>query len=198
MSKVDIIPPQPMEQNRILTRYLIVILIIPLFLSKIYEILYKFQEGITWTTSDILFDGVIITTYLAMLYFFPRLTPIFENKYILTSEDLKMSRFLKQGDPVKINDISKIEYYKKGEDEDKEEITKILMERIKALTESGFKHEDFTNTSENVIIILSKEKFYQLTPLYPKTFIDKIRKRKPDLVAEQIEMAEHSKRETSL
>jgi len=201
MSKADIIPPQPMEQNRLLTRYLLVIFLIPLLLSKLNEIWTKYQAGYVWTTQNILFDGIIIISYLAMLYFYPQLTPIFENTYIMTQTELRMTRFLKPGKPIKINEISRLEFYKnreKEEKEEKEQLSKIYHERVAELVKTGFKREDFTNSSENIIIILSKEKFYQMTPLYPKTFIDKMRKHKPDLLAKQIEMTENGKRETRI
>lgn len=198
MSKADIIPPQPMEQNRILTRYLLVIILIPLLISKINEIWTKYQAGHTWTTQNILFDGIIIISYLAMLYFYPQLTPIFENTYILTQNELRMTRFLKPGKPLKIDDINRLEFYKSKNKEEKEKMIIIYNERVTELVKAGFKREDFTNSSENIIIIMSKEKFYQMTPLYPKTFIDKMRKQKPDLLAKQFEMTENGKRETSL
>ena len=133
-----------------------------------------------------------------MLYFFPLLTPIFENKYILTPKVLRMSRFLKPGDPINISDINRAEFYKTRGKDDKEKMLKIYHERVTELTKSGFKREDFTNTSENIIILLSKEKIYQMTPKYPKTFIDKLRKNKPDLPVKQIEISERGKRETDI
>ena len=198
MSKADIIPPQPMEQNRLLTRYLLVILLIPLLVSKLNEIWTKYQAGHIWTTQNILFDGIIIISYLAMLYFYPQLTPIFKNTHIMTQTELRMTRFLKPGKPIKINEINRLEFYKSKDKEEKEKLLKIYHERVAELVKTGFKREDFTNSSENIIILLSKEKFYQMTPLYPKTFIDKMRKHKPDLLAKQIEMTDNGKRETRL
>ena len=198
MSKVEIIPPQPMEQIRILTRYLLVLLLIPLLLSKLNEIWIKYQAGHIWTTQNILFDSTIIISYLAMLYFYPKITPVFENTYIITSNELRMSRFLKPGNPIKINEINWLEFYKNRNKEEKEKLSTIYQERVTELTKTGYKREDFTNTSENIFIILSKQKFYQMTPLYPKTFIDKMRKHKPDLVVKQIEVTEKGKLETEL
>ena len=198
MSKADIIPPQPMEQNRILTRYLLVIILIPLLLSKLNEIWTKYQAGHIWTTQNMIFDGIIIISYLAMLYFYPQLTPIFENTYLMTPTEIRMTRFLKPGKPLKIDNINRLEFYKSKDKNEKEQILKIYQERVSELVKAGFKREDFTNSSENIIIILGKEKFFQMTPLYPKTFIDKLRKHKPDLTAKQIEMTENGKRETSL
>ena len=195
MSKTEEIPSQPMEQNRILARYLLLILLIPLLLSKLNAIYTNYQTGYAWTTSNILFDGIIIVSYLAMLYFIPKLTPIFENTYILTPKVLRMSRFLKPGDPIKISEINSAEFYKTRENDDKEKISKIYQNRVAELMKSGFKSEDFTNTSENIIILLCKEKYYQMTPKFPKTFIDKIRKHKPDLSVKQIEVSENGKRE---
>jgi len=187
-----------MEQNRLLTRYLLVILLIPLLISKLNEIWTKYQAGHIWTTQNILFDGIIIISYLAMLYFYPQLTPIFKNTYIMTQTELRMTRFLKPGKPIKINEINRLEFYKSKDKEEKEKLLKIYHERVAELVKTGFKREDFTNSSENIIILLSKEKFYQMTPLYPKTFIDKMRKHKPDLLAKQIEMTDNGKRETRL
>lgn len=194
--KDEAVPALPLIGRRKYLGYFIFAVNLPLLIWKAYEVALGLSAGTQWNSPDLLNDAILMASSLALVIVFPRWLPIYASRYWLSDTGVKVSRFLKGTVTIPYASIARAEIYIKSQKEGKasKEALQHAKENADALRKSGFKFVDHTNDDEAMILLISRDKVYLLSPTYPKAFAQKLRKRVGTLPVKMMELTSRGKR----
>ena len=200
MSQDEEIPAEPIDRTRRLLGYMLIVVNLPLMLLKLYEVYLKYVEGYPWTQTELILDVVILVINIGFVIYLPRVLPLYPSKYVLSEKGVKLSRFMRPNTLAEYKYIIRAELYipKKGRIEENKNLEMLARTQLNDLRNSGFNQQDFTNNMKNVVLLISGNAIYALSPSYPRAFLNKLRKRKSGLPAKQIEVRKKGRRETDI
>ncbi len=192
----EAVPALPLIRRRKYLGYIVFAVNLPLLIWKAYEVALSLSTGAQWNSPDMLSDAILIASSLALTVVFPRWLPMYTSRYWLTDTGIKVSRFLKSTVTVPYASIARAEIYIKPQKGGKasKEALQHAKENADALRKSGFKFVDYTNDDDAMILLISRDRVYMLSPAYPKAFAQKLRKRIGTLPVKMIELTSRGKR----
>ena len=200
MGQVEEIQALSIDNTRRFLGIMLFVINVPIMLQKSYEMYTRYRAGYEWSTGELLGDLAIMVVNLVLVIYLPRILPLYPSRYALTEEGVKMTRFMRPNTLAHYKYLIRAELYipKKGRDEANKNLQHLARTQLNEMRNSGFKQEDFTNDMQNVVLLISGDSIFALSPLYPKAFLDKLRKMKPGLPAKQIEARNSGRRESEI
>ena len=192
----EAVPALPLIRRRRYLGYFLFLVNVPLFIWKTYEVSLSLSAGAQWSSSDLISDLILLGSSFSLTFIFPRWLPVLASRYWLTNKGVRVSRFLKGTITIPYGTIARAEIYVK--DQRKGEISKDAMEYAKesasALRKSGFKFHDYTNDDSTIVLLIGEKGIYLLSPMYQKTFVQKLRKRVGRLPIKMVELTPRGQR----
>jgi hypothetical protein len=200
LSQEEEIQAEPIDRTRRLLGYMLIVVNLPLMLLKLYEVYLKYIEGYPWTQTELILDVVILVINIVFVIYLPRVLPLYPSKYVLGEKGVKLSRFMRPNTIAEYKYMIRAELYipKKGRIDENKNLEMLARTQLNDLRNSGFSQQDFTNDMKNVVLLISGNAIYALSPAYPRAFLNKLRKRKSGLPAKQIEVRKKGRRETDI
>jgi hypothetical protein len=176
--------------------YFILLVNLPLLIWKAYEVAVGLSAGAQLGSPDIVNDLVLLASSVALVFFFPRWLPVYASRYWLTETGLKISRLLKGTFTIPYASIARAEIYVKDKKRGKvsKEAMQYAREASDSLRKTGFKFTDYTNDDDAIVLLISGNRVYLISPAYPKAFAQKLRKRVGDLPVKMVELTPRGKR----
>ena len=166
---------------------------LPLFILNVNQIIIMVQEGTPTNSLDFL-NGIMISVITFLLCFgLPQWVPVYQSNYVLNTNELRLSRFLRSSRALAYKNIERAEVYIRESDEIREDAIKYAKDSSEHLRKLGFKFEDYTNSESNIALIFVKNRIYMLSPAKPKSFIKSLKKRVPKLTAKIVELSVNGK-----
>lgn len=199
-SREEPVPHTKLSNRRRTLGLMIYAINFPLVLWKLSQFYSNWQRGITLSSTDLLFDLILLASVLGVIVVLPNWTPVFTSKYWLTREGVKITRLLRKGLTIPYKAIARAEIYiknKKAGEVSKEAI-QYAKDSANTLRRSGFKFQDYTNDDDAIILLIGESRVFLLSPSYPKAFAQKLRKRVGQLPIKVVELTSKGKRERSM
>lgn len=189
-------PALQLSSRRRYLGYLIPLLNIPLFAWKAYQVSLSLSAGVQWNTFDFLNDLILLAMSLALGLLLPWWVPVYTNRYWFTGTGVKIVRFLKGTVTISYSSIARAEVYMKNRQgvEASNGVIQYAKESVGAMMKSGFKFTDYTNAEDAIVLLISGNRIYMLSPAYPRAFIQKLRKRVRRLPVKMVELTPKGKR----
>ena len=192
----EAVPVLELVSRRRYLGYVILLLNLPLLVWNAYGFALDLSTGMRWNSSDFIANAIIIATSLAMTFILPFMIPVFKSRYWLTSDGIKISRFFRGTANVPYSTIARAEIYVKIQREGKpsSEVMQYAKEAASQLRKGGSKFTDYTNDDTTIVLLISERRVYLLSPMYPKAFVQKLRKRVGKLPVKMVELTNKGKR----
>jgi hypothetical protein len=192
-AKAEEVPALPLATRRKALGILIPLINMPLFALNLYETIVMAFAGTPLNSLDFLVSVVFTFICLGLGLLLPWWTPVYPSKYNLDSSGLKISRFLKKTLVIPYKRIERAEVYIREEGNISEEADKYAKDSAANLRKTGFKFNDYTNAESNIVLLISGNKIYMMSPEKPKSFIKSLKKRAPKLTVKLVELNERGK-----
>jgi len=192
-AKAEEVPALPLATRRKALGILIPLINMPLFALNLYETIVMAFAGTPLNSLDFLVSVVFTFICLGLGLLLPWWTPVYPSKYNLDSSGLKISRFLKKTLVIPYKRIERAEVYIREEGKISEEADKYAKDSAANLRKTGFKFNDYTNAESNIVLLISGNKIYMMSPEKPKSFIKSLKKRAPKLTVKLVELNERGK-----
>jgi hypothetical protein len=191
--KAEEVPALPLVTRRKALGILIPLINMPLFALNLYETIMMAVEGTPMNSLDFLNSVVFTLICLGLGLLLPWWTPVYQSRYSLDDSSLRISRFLKKTLVIPYKRIERAEVYIREEGKISEEANKYAKDSASNLRKTGFKFNDYTNAESNIVLLISGNKIYMMSPLKPKSFIKSLKKRVPKLTVKLVELNERGK-----
>lgn len=192
----EAVPASKLIGRRRYLGYFIFIVNIPTLALTAYEVALKLSDWAGWNSPDFFSDLILLALSFGLAFVLPRWLPVFASTYRLTGTGLKISRFLKGAVTVPYPSIARADIYVQDKRSGKvsKEALQYAKESADELRKSGFKFSDYTNDDTNIVLLISGKGIFLLSPMYPKAFIQKLRKRAGAFPATMVELSHSGKR----
>lgn len=192
----EAVPASKLIGRRRYLGYFIFIVNIPTLALTAYEVALKLSDWAGWNSPDFFSDLILLALSFGLAFVLPRWLPVFASTYRLTGTGLKISRFLKGAVTVPYPSIARADVYVQDKRSGKvsKEALQYAKESADELRKSGFKFSDYTNDDTNIVLLISGKGIFLLSPMYPKAFIQKLRKRAGAFPATMVELSHSGKR----
>lgn len=192
----EAVPASKLIGRRRYLGYFIFIVNIPTLTLTAYEVALKLSNWAGWNSPDFFSDLILLALSFGLAFVLPRWLPVFASTYRLTGTGVKISRFLKGAVTVPYPSIARADVYVQDKRSGKvsKEALQYAKESADKLRKSGFKFSDYTNDETNIVLLISGKGIFLLSPMYPKAFIQKLRKRAGTFPATMVELSHSGKR----
>jgi hypothetical protein len=192
-AKAEEVPALPLATRRKVLGILIPLINMPLFALNLYETIMMVFAGTPLNSLDFL-NGVVFTIItLGLGLLLPWWTPVYQSRYSLDGFGLKINRFLKKTLIIPYKRIERAEVYIREEGKISEEADKYAKDSAANLRKTGFKFNDYTNAESNIVLVISGNKIYMMSPEKPKSFVKSLKRRAPKLTVKLVELNERGK-----
>jgi hypothetical protein len=192
-AKAEEVPALPLATRRKALGILIPLINMPLFALNLYETIVMAFAGTPLNSLDFLNSVVFTFITLGLGLLLPWWTPVYPSKYRLDGSGLRISRFLKKTLVIPYRRIERAEVYIREEGKISEEADKYAKDSAANLRKTGFKFNDYTNAESNIVLLISGNKIYMMSPEKPKSFVKSLKKRAPKLTVKLVELNERGK-----
>ena len=192
-AQVEEVPALPLATRRKALGILIPLINMPLFALNLYETIMMAYAGTPLNSLDFLNSVVFTFITLGLGLLLPWWTPVYPSKYSLDGAGLRISRFLKKTLVIPYKRIERVEVYIREEGKISEEADKYAKDSAANLRKTGFKFNDYTNAESNIVLLISGNKIYMMSPEKPKSFVKSLKKRAPKLTVKLVELNERGK-----
>ncbi len=188
------VPTMPLAMRRRLLGYMIPAFNLPLFAWNLYQTYLKVQEGMSLNSSEFLNEVIVILSALGLALLVPMFFPVYSSRYTLTSEGIKITRFLKKTQVIPYKSITRAEVYIRVDEEISKESKEYAMDQSANLRKSGFKFKDFTNDEDTIMNLYVDMDIFMISPSKPKTLLKELKGRNSKLSARIVELTKRGKR----
>jgi hypothetical protein len=192
-AQAEEVPALPLATRRKVLGILIPLINMPLFALNLYETIMMAYAGTPLNSLDFLNSVVFTFITLGLGLLLPWWTPVYPSKYSLDGAGLRISRFLKKTLVIPYKRIERVEVYIREEGKISEEADKYAKDSAANLRKTGFKFNDYTNAESNIVLLISGNKIYMMSPEKPKSFVKSLKKRAPKLTVKLVELNERGK-----
>jgi len=192
-AQAEEVPALPLATRRKALGILIPLINMPLFALNLYETIMMAYAGTPLNSLDFLNSVVFTFITLGLGLLLPWWTPVYPSKYSLDGAGLRISRFLKKTLVIPYKRIERVEVYIREEGKISEEADKYAKDSAANLRKTGFKFNDYTNAESNIVLLISGNKIYMMSPEKPKSFVKSLKKRAPKLTVKLVELNERGK-----
>ena len=190
------VPALPLSRRRRLLGYMIPLLNLPLFTLKIYQTWVHLSSGVPVNSLEFFNDIVLLGLTFSLGFILPWWAPIYESRYGLTHEGVTIKRPLRGSTVIPYRSIVRAEIYikKKPTSVVSKDALRYAKGTVEALKRSGFKFSDYTNAEETIVLLLTENRVYMMSPEKPKSFIKRLRRHIPKLYVRLVELTSKGKR----
>jgi len=192
-AQAEEVPALPLATRRKALGILIPLINMPLFALNLYETIVMAFAGTPLNSLDFLNSVVFTFICLGLSLLLPWWTPVYQSRYSLDGSGLRINRFLKKTLVIPYKRIERAEVYIREEGKISEEADKYAKDSAANLRKTGFKFNDYTNAESNIVLLISGNKIYMMSPEKPKSFIKSLKKRAPKLTVKLVELNERGK-----
>jgi len=192
-AQAEEVPALPLATRRRALGILIPLINMPLFTLNLYETIMMAFAGTPLNSLDFLNSAVFTLITLGLGLLLPWWAPVYQSRYSLDSSGLRISRLLKKTLVIPYKRIERAEVYIREEGKISEDADKYAKDSAANLRKTGFKFSDYTNAESNIVLLISGNKIYMMSPEKPKSFIKSLKKRAPKLTVKLVELNERGK-----
>jgi hypothetical protein len=174
------IPTLRLHTQRRILGYLVPLISFPILTWKAYSLsLIIVQPNLQLNNPDLINDLVTISFSLVLLFLIPQHSPLYTNRYWLTTKGLKITRILKGTKTLSYDTIERLELYIRDERKGKpsKEALQYARDHVNEARKNGFKFIDYTNNETKIALIYCGNKIYMITPANPRVFTQNLIKR---------------------
>jgi hypothetical protein len=174
------IPTLPLHTQRRILGYLVPLLSFPILTWKAYSLsLILAQPNLQLNNPDLLNDLGTISFSLVLLLLIPQHSPLYTNRYWLTTKGLKITRILKGTKTLPYATIDRLELYIRDERKGapSKEALQYARDHVNEHRKNGFKFIDYTNSETKIALIYTGKTIYMITPANPRALAQKLIKR---------------------
>jgi hypothetical protein len=174
------IPTLPLHTQRRILGYLVPLLSFPILTWKAYSLsLILTEPNLQLNNHDLINDLVTISFSLVLLLLIPQHSPLYTNRYWLTSKGLKITRILKGTKILPYDTIDRLELYIRDERKGapSKEALQYARDNVNERRKAGYKFIDYTNNETKIALVFRGDKIYMITPANPRALAQKLAKR---------------------
>lgn len=194
MRRKEFIAECPLDRRRRFLGTFIPVINISIFSMILFYTVSGLLAGLPVFSIDFMSNVVIICLSFFVGFYMPRNAPIYTSRYELSHGELTIHRIYKKPITLSFREIKEVEVYVKSKGRIPKEV--IQQERlvIESLRKNGFKFFDYTNTEDIIMLLITEEKVYMISPREPEELIKKIKKYHPSLKGRRVELTEKGSR----
>jgi len=150
--------------------------------------------GLSIFSIDFMSNIVIIGLSFFIGFYMPRNSPIYTSRYELSHDKLILYRIYKKPVALSFREVRAVEVYVKSKGRIPREVIQQERMAIESLRKNGFKFFDYTNTEDIIVLLITEEKVYMISPKEPGELIKKIKKYQSSLKGRLVELTEKGSR----
>ncbi|MBS7630515.1 hypothetical protein KEJ47_02890 [Candidatus Bathyarchaeota archaeon] len=194
MSKKEFIAECPLDRKRRFLGTFVPVINISIFSMILFYTVSGLLAGLPILSIDFMSNLVIIVLSFFVGFYMPRNAPIYTSRYELSRDKLTIYRIYKKPVTLSFREIREVEVYVKSKGRIPREVIQQERMAIESLRKNGFKFLDYTNTEDIIILLITEEKVYMISPKEPEELIKKIKKYQPSLKGRLVELTDKGSR----
>jgi hypothetical protein len=194
--KGDPVPALPLNPRRRALGYIVPFINAPITVWNAYSIAMTIMRGEALNTPELMNDVILLIMGVFLIFYLPRMAPIYTNRYWFMGNELKISRFLWGATRIPYKSIARAEVYIRDDSSGpvSKDALKTSRNSIEALRKSGFKINDCTNSEEVIVLIVGEKSAHMISPAYQKAFVQKLRRKVGTMPVRLVELNSKGRR----
>jgi len=196
----EFIPTLPLSRRRRLLGLIAPVLNLPLLTLAVYQFYVELASGAPMDSYEFLTILLLMCLSFGLLFAMVRWSPVYGSRYGMASEGLTIRRTMRGKVVIPYESIARAEVY--VIDRSAGGVPNDAVHRARSsvdeLRRSGFKFSDYTNAEDVIVLLLTHDRVYMLSPENSKSFIKRLRGRLPNLPVNLTELTSKGKRARNL